>query len=743
MKTNKTLLFTGLLVVLIITAQAQTLTLEQIYVTGLLKTKGIGAIKWLPEGDAYLTLERNDAAKGRDVVQYDAKTGKREVLVPAEKFIPQGDKKALTIASYKWSEDNSKLLIFTNTRRVWRQNTKGDYWALDMKSGSLNQLGKGLPEATLMFAKFSPDAQKVAYVSNLNIYMEDLTTGKIEQITKDGGGDIINGTFDWLYEEEFDCRDGFRWSPDGKYIAYWQSDTKGTGIFYMLNDLDSLYPRLISIPYPKVGTAVSAVKVGVVSSLGGETKWFDIPGDPRDHYIPRMEFIPGSNDLMVQQMNRLQNNNIVWAGNAETMKLITLFTETDKAWVDVYDNTKWLNDSKFFTWTSERDGWRHLYMVSRDGKDFRLITKEDFDVISIQCIDEQGGFVYYLASPDNYTEKYLYRSPLDGKGKAERVTPEGNQGTHDYNISPNGKWATHTFQNCFTPSFIEMISLPGHISIKVFEENKSAREEFITLGLQPKEFFKIPLPEITLDGWMIKPSKFDSTKKYPVIFIVYGEPAGSTVQNSWGGGDQWHQYLAQQGYLVMSVDNRGTHVSRGREWRKSIYGQIGILASKDQADAVIKIGELYPYVDMDRIGIWGWSGGGTMTLNALFRYPDLYKTGIAVAFVSDQRLYDAVYQERYMGLPSGNPDGYRDGSPINYAKNLKGNLLLIHGTGDDNVHYQNCDWLIDELVKQGKMFDMLAYPMRTHNINEREGTTLHMRKTMDKYWKEHLEPGPK
>jgi dipeptidyl-peptidase-4 len=735
--------FTSLLTTLAIYSQAQTFTLEQIYTKGLMKTKGMGAIKWLPEGDAYLTLERNEASNGRDVVRYTAETGNREILIPAEKFIPEGEKKALSISGYSWSEDNSKLLIFTNTRRVWRQNTKGDYWVLDLKPGSLTRLGKELPEATLMFAKFSPDGQKVAYVSDLNIYVEDLASGKINQITGDGGGNIINGTFDWVYEEEFNDRDGFRWSPDGKYIAYWQSDTKGIGIFNIVNNLDSLYPSLISVPYPKVGTTISAVKVGVVFSSGGETRWFDIPGDPRDHYLPRMEFIPGSSDLMIQQMNRLQNTDIVWSGNAENLKLTKLFSETDEAWVDIYDNIKWLDESNFFTWTSERDGWRHLYMVSRDGKDFKLITKGEFDVISISCIDEQGGYVYYLASPENYSEQYLYRSRLEGEGKAEKVTPEGDRGIHTYNISPNGKWATHTFQNCVTPSVIEMISLPDHKTIKVFEENKTAREEFKTLGLQPKQFFKVRLSDIILDGWMIKPPKFDSTKKYPVIFYVYGEPAGATVQNSWGGGDQWHQYLAQQGYIIMSIDNRGTSVPRGRDWRKSIYRQIGILASKDQADAVLKIGEMYPFVDTNRIGIWGWSGGGTMTLNALFRYPDLYKTGIAVAFVSDQRLYDAVYQERYMGLPSGNPDGFRDGSPINYAKNLKGNLLLIHGTGDDNVHYQNCEWLVDELVKQGKMFDMLAYPMRSHSIYEREGTTYHLHMAMDKYWKEHLEPGPK
>jgi len=743
MKTRPTLLFTALFIFFLGSARAQTLTIEKIFGGDLLKTKGTGAVRWLPDGDAYLTMERNESANGRDVVKYDARTGNREVLIPADKLTPQGAKKPLPVSGYSWSSDNGKLLIFTNTKKVWRYNTKGDYWVLDMKTGSLKQLGKGLPESSLMFAKFSPDAKRVAYVSNLNIYTEDLGNGKISQITHDGGGDIINGTFDWVYEEEFDCRDGFRWSPDGKYIAYWQSDTKGTGTFYLINNIDSVYSTVIPIPYPKVAATISAVKVGVIPSKGGKTKWFSLPGDPRDNYIPRMDFIPGSNVLMIQQMDRPQHTNTVWAGNAENMNLTTLLTETDKAWVDVYDNIKWLGGSKFFTWTSERDGWVHLYQVSRDGRDLRLITKGSFDVVSIQCIDEKGGYVYYIASPDNFTERYLYRSRLDGQGESERITPAGMPGIHSYNISPNGAWAVHTYSNCTTPSVTEMVSLPKHDVVKVFEENKTAREMFQSLNLRPKEFFRIPLTDITLDGWMIRPPQFDSTKKYPVIFEVYGEPAGATVLNSFQGGDLWHQFLAQQGYVVMSVDNRGTKVPRGREWKKSIYGQIGILASKDQADAVLKIEQMFPFVDKDRIGIWGWSGGGSMTLNAMFRYPDIYKTGIAVAAISDLKLYDCIYQERYMNLLSANPGGYRDGSPINYAKNLKGNLLMIHGTGDDNVHYQNLEMLVNELVKDEKMFDMLAYPMRTHGIYERDGTTLHLYTTMEKYWKDHLEAGPK
>ncbi|HBZ65674.1 MAG TPA: S9 family peptidase [Bacteroidales bacterium] len=729
--------------VLSVASSQETLTLEKIFNEGLLNTKGMAPVRWLPDGDSYLTMERREGSSMRDMVKVDAKTDKRKVLVAGEKFVPEGSNKPLRLSGYTWSGDNSKLLLFTNTQRVWRYNTRGDYWVLDVKSGKLQQLGKNLPESSLMFAKFSPDATRVAYVSRNNIYVELLADGTAKQLTSDGNEYIVNGTFDWVYEEEFDCRDGFRWSPDGLTIAFWQSDTRGTGVFNMINNVDSIYPSIIPIPYPKVGTTLSAVRVGVISSDGGDTRWISIPGNPRDNYLPRMDFIPESNDLFIQQFNRLQNTNTVWTANTESLKTAVLFVETDKAWVDVYDDTKWLDKNHSFTWTSERDGWRRLYRVTRNGQQFMPITGPNFDLISVLQIDEKGGYVYYLASPENPIEKYLYRSRLDGKGVPERITPDNTHGHHSYNISPNGRWAVHTFHNSTTPPVYTLVSLPAHKVIREFENNQAVVTEFGALQINPHQFFKVNVGDVTLDGWMIKPPHFDPAKKYPVIFHVYGEPAGSTVQNSWEGGDLWHEYLAQQGYIVMSVDNRGVNLPRGRDWRKCIYEKVGIIAPGDQAAAVQEIIKTYPFVDAERIGVWGWSGGGSMTLNAMFRYPDLYKTGIAVAFVADQRLYDAVYQERYMGLPSTNAEGYKDGSPINHAGNLKGNLLLVHGTGDDNVHYQNCEMLVNELVKNNKLFQMLAYPMRSHGIYEREGTTLHLYRSMEKFWKDNLAAGPR
>ncbi|HEA23198.1 hypothetical protein LCGC14_1285200 [marine sediment metagenome] len=725
------------------TQQNATLTLKDIYKANQYEQNSFGPVRWMKDNKGYSTLETNTEVGGKDIIRYEAKSGARSVVVSASLLVPDGENEPITIADYEWSDENDKLLIFTNTRKVWRYHTRGDYWVLDLKTKKLSQMGKSVPEATLMFAKFSPDATKVAYVSELNIFVEGVKNQEVNQITTDGGDNIINGTFDWVYEEELSCRDGFRWSPDGQHIAYWQSDTKAVGSFYLINNVDSIYSKPIPLPYPKVGTELSAVKVGVVSVAGGETKWFDIPGDPQNNYLARMDFIPNSDEVMVQQLNRRQNSNTIWIGDTKTMSLNNILTETDDAFLDVHDDIRWLENEQYFTWSSERDGWFHLFKVSRDGKTVSPITKGEFDVVNINCIDTKGGYVYYIASPDNFTQRYLYRSPIDGKGEAERITPTAQSGQSSYQISSDAKWGIQVFQNATTPPKYSLVSLPKHKEIRVLEDNQALKKKYETLNLSAKEFVKVDIGDEVLDAWMIKPKEFDASKKYPLLFFVYGEPAGATVQDNWGGGSLWDQYMAQQGYVVMSVDNRGTKTPRGNAWRKSIYGQIGILASEDQSKAATKILKTYDFLDADRVGIWGWSGGGQMTLNCMFRYPEIYTSGLAVSFVSDQRLYDATYQERYMGLLEDNAKGYHDGSPINFAQNLEGNLMIIHGTADDNVHYQSFEMLVNKLIEHNKLFDMMSYPMRTHGINERENTSYHLRETMEKFWKENLPSGAK
>jgi dipeptidyl-peptidase-4 len=720
------------------------LTLDRIFTSDDFRQESFGPARWMKDGDSYTTLERSEKTKsGRDVIHYSAGSGKREVLVPASLLVPPGDTLPLRIENYQWSADEKKLLVFTNSKRVWRQNTKGEYWVLDLGDGHLTKLGQKLDPSTLMFAKLSPDGARAAYVYENNIYVETIADGHVVQLTHDGSGTIINGNFDWVYEEEFEIRDGFRWSPDGTSIAFWQLDSKGVRDFHMINNTDSLYPQVITFKYPKVGETNSACRIGVVPSAGGDIVWLRVPGDPRNTYIPRMEWARNSKEIVLQHLNRLQNRNDVILADIATGEIRIVMTDSDRAWVDVMDDLYWINDGEAFTWASEKDGWRHIYLVSRkDGRE-KLVTPGEFDVIHVEAVDKKGEWLYYIASPDNPTQRYLYRVRFDGKGKPERLSPLGQPGTHSYQFSPSMKWAFHTFSNINKPPVIELVQLPKHSVARTMVTNNEYKEKMGKLNMRPVEFFRIDIGgEVLLDGWCMKPPDFDSTKKYPLFFTVYGEPAGQTVLDRWNGS-LWDIMLAQQGYILVSIDNRGTPAPRGRGWRKSIYRQIGILASADQSAAARALLGKWRFADSSRVGIWGWSGGGSMTLNAMFRYPDLYKTGIAVAFVSNQRYYDDIYQERYMGLPDDNAAGFRDGSPITFAKNLKGNLLIVHGSGDDNVHFQNFEALVNELVANNKHFTMMEYPNRSHGIYEGRGTSRHLYELFTWYLNQNLPPGPK
>jgi len=747
--TAKTLILLPLILSGPVDARAQTgdvlLTLDDIFVAGKYDAKNFGPARWLDGGSRYTVVEpAADFAGASEIVCYDTATGRRSVLVSARRLIPDGQAKPLRIADYAWSAGRQKLLIFTNTRRVWRYHTRGDYWVLDMKSRKLHKLGGDAEEARLMFAKFSPQGDRVAYVYKNNIYVQDLADLTVTQVTRDGSKTLINGTSDWVYEEELGVRDGFRWSPDGRRIAYWQFDTKGVGVYHLINTTDSLYPKITSFRHPKVGQRNSACRVGVISADGGTTRWMKTSDDLRNHYLAKILWMPDSRELMLLQLNRRQNTLWFLLGDVRTGEVRTVFTDRDDAWIDVRYQPRLLDDGKSFLCPSERDGWKHLYRASCEGKGTMLLTPGAFDAMAIAAIDERHGWVYFAASPDNATQNYLYRADLDGSGHVERITPGDQPGTHSYRISPDGNWAFHTYSTLTRPPVVELIRLPSHERVRVLEDNAELRARFARLKPCPAELFRIDIGEgVELDGWCIKPADFDPKKQYPLFFYVYGEPCGRTVRDAWGGRNfLWHTMLAQQGYIVASLDNRGTLVPRGRAWRKSVYRQIGILASADQAAATRAMIRQWPYVDPQRIGIWGASGGGSMSLNAIFRYPKLYSTAMALSFISDQRLYDTIYQERYMDLPEDNPEGYKNGSPITFAHQLEGNLLLVHGTGDDNCHFQSCERLVNELIKHNKHFSVMFYPNRTHSL--RQGNTRrHLHELMTRYLNEHMPPGPK
>jgi dipeptidyl-peptidase 4 len=643
-------------------------------------------------------------------------------------------------------------LLFTNTKKVWRQNTKGDYWVYDISLKKLQQLGKTKPASTLMFAKLSPDGSKAAYVSEYNLYVEDIATNKISALTINGNRKLINGTFDWAYEEEFFCRDGFRWSPDSKRIAYWQIDARNTHDYYMLNNTDSIYPTIIPVEYPVAGIAPSPFKIGVVEINNAKTKWMNIPTDPiLQSYVPRMEWAANSTELIVQHLNRKQNHSDIRLCNATSGETKIIYKEQDDAWIDVlglwdddYQNGgwDWINNGKDFIWASEKDGWRHLYKISRDGKQEAIITKGDYDVMNIDVIDEQNGYIYFHASPTNATQKYLYRTKLNGEGTLERITPASQIGTHNYMLSPKANFAMHRFSNHFTKPVSEWITLPLHNGVNEnnLVNDAVAKADKSKLNIT---FFTIKTAEnITMDAWMVKPENFDSTKKYPVVFYVYTEPWGQNVKDQYNVSNNflYKGNMAKDGYIYISIDNRGTPVPKGRAWRKSIYKKIGLVNIRDQAMAAKEILK-WTFVDTSRIAVWGWSGGGSATLGLMFQYPEIYKTGIAIAAVGNQLTYDNIYQERYMGLPQENKEDFIKGSPITYAKNLKGNLLYIHGTGDDNVHFNNAEMLMNELIKYNKQFQLMSYPNRSHSISEGEGTFQHLSTLYTNYLKQYCPLG--
>ena len=703
-----------------------------------------GPARWLPDGSAYAIVERSAARKdASDIIRYDAATGARSVILAGDRLMPPGSTTPLDIDDYAWSSDGRRLLIFTNTQKVWRDNTRGDYWVLEVASGTLKKLGGNAPASSLMFAHFSPDSTHVAYVRANNIFVERLSDSAITQLTTDGSETTINGTSDWVYEEELGVRDALRWSPDSAHVAYWQFDSTGVGIFSLINTTDTLYPVITKIPYPKAGTTNSAVRIGVVEAGGGATRWMRTPGDPREHYLARMEWID-SRTVAIQQLNRLQNENNFLLADVTSGEIRRSYVDESKSWVDVED-VRWIDKGRSFLWTSERDGWRHIFRVPREGGDAKLVTRFDADITDLAGIDEAGGWLYFIASPASATERYLYRSKLDGSGSPERVTPMTQPGTHSYDIGPNGKLAFHTYSRFDRPPVTEVVDLSNHRVLRTLTDTSALVAKLAPIVKPPVEFFPIDIGGgVSLDGWMLKPPDFDPSRRYPVIVYVYGEPASQTVVDRWGGARSlFHRALAQSGYIVVSFDNRGTPAPKGAAWRKVVYGTVGDLSSKDQAAAIRALAASRSYIDRDRVGVWGWSGGGSNTLNCMFRFPEVFHVGVSVAPVPDQTLYDTIYQERYMGTPQGNADGYRIGSPINFAEGLKGKLLVVHGSGDDNVHYQGTERLVNRLIALGKPFDSMVYPNRTHSISEGAGTTAHIHRLIARYFIEHLPPGPR
>lgn len=679
------------------------------------------------------------AFKEGNIIEINALDSKENVLISKDALTPE-NQEALEVESFSFSNDHNQVLIYTNSKKVWRYNTRGDYWLYNLSAKTLKKIGQKFNPSSLMFAKFSPNGKQVAYVQEHNIYVEDLATSTIKALTSSGSKKLINGTFDWVYEEEFECRDGFRWSPDSQSIAFWQIDASVIPNYLMINNTDSLYPFTVPVEYPVVGQDPSSCKIGVININNTNTNWMNVPGSSIQNYIPRMEWL-NNQQLVIQQLNRRQNLSTIYLLESTYGNAKSIYKEIDSAWIDAKpeaESWEFLNNKTEFLWLSDKDGWRHAYAIGFDGKE-RLLTEGNYDVIEILSINEKTNSIYFSASPSNATQSYLYKVALNGGNrKAVKISPSADLGTHEYDISPNGKLAFHYFSNSHTYPISDVVSLPKHQRLSGGEVNPKAKN----LTFNP-EFFRVTSSDgITMDGWMVKPKDFDANKKYPVLFYVYGEPASQTVKDVYGIGRNrlYEGNMQADGYIYISVDGRGSPAPKGKIWRKSIYHRIGDINIRDQAMAAKEILK-WSYVDTSRVAVWGWSGGGSSTLNLLFQYPEIYKTGISIAAVDNQLNYDNIYQERYMGLLPEDKHFFVDNSPLAHAKKLQGNLLLIHGTGDDNVHFNNAEQMINELIKYNKPFQLMTYPNRTHSISEGEGTKKHLATIFTKYLKEHCPPG--
>ncbi|WP_281632823.1 S9 family peptidase [Flavobacterium luteolum] len=697
----------------------------------------INNLNWLPNSHSFWVNQDSN------VVIYDVdKLDKQNTILSKAQLAAAGF--TGEIEQLVWNDSKTKVLVYTNSKKVWRDNTRGDYWYFDLATGKGKQLGKNLDASSLMFAKFSSDNENVAYVSKHNIYVENLNSGKITPVTTDGTDKIINGTFDWVYEEELAARDGFRWSPDGKSIAFWRVDATSTKFHFMINNTDSLYPTIIPVEYPKAGDKPSSVKIGVVNIDSLQTNWLDIPGEPDNNYLVRMKWL-SNESIMVVQLNRNQNQVTMYDCNAKSGAARVIYKEESKAWIDVFDTSageydvfpcQFVDNGKAFLWSSDADGWMHVYKISLDGKSKELITKTNFDAY-FKAYNEKTKTIYFIASPEDATQRYLYETNLSSK-KTKRITPAIFDGTNRYVFSTDAAYARHTNSSISRGYNQRLIALSGHQKIYPKEADVFAAPN----RDYSMEKFKVKTADgVEIDGVMAKPLDFDPSKKYPVFFYVYGEPM-ATVANDSPYFNGFISELIPKGYIGIAMDNRGTPAMKGTQWRKSIYKNIGIINTRDQAMAAKEVLK-WNFIDSNRVAIHGWSGGGAVTLNLMFQYPEIYKTGVAIAAVTDQHFYDNIYTERYMGLPDENQAAYIQASPVTHAKNLKGNLLYIHGTGDDNVHYKNAEVLINELIKYDKMFDLMIYPNRSHSIDEGEGTEKHLTDTFIRFIEKNCPPGAK
>ena len=702
-------------------AQEKLIQLEDIWASRTFSPEWVWGINSMNDGVHYSSL--NYGNENVYVTQYSYETGDSVGTIVDSKNL-----KDISFDAYQFSANEEKILLPTQTESIYRHSTRSKFYIYDRATKTTSSLSSDKQR----LAQFSPDATKVAFVRANNIFIKDLNTDIETQITTDGAvNKIINGATDWVYEEEFAFDNGFQWNSNGTKIAFYRFNEEAVPEFSM-DVFSKLYPSQTRFKYPKAGEANSSVEIYIYDTNTKTTVEAAIEVE-EEFYIPRIKWTKDENILSVQRMNRHQNNLDFLLIDAKDGSAKIIFTETDEAYIDVTDNLTFLNDGAHFVWTSEKSGYNHIYLYNLKGKQVRKITKGSYDVTDFYGINETTNTVYFASAERSAMQRDVYAVQLNGKKK--RILTN-KTGTNAATFSSNYQYFINEHSNANTPYFFSLFDAQGN-EVRTLKDNANLNKRLSEYALSKKEFFDFTTTEgVNLNGWMMKPHNFDETKQYPVFMYLYGGPGSQQVTDSWGGSNfLWYQMLTQQGYIVACVDNRGTG-ARGSEFKKCTYQQLGKLETEDQIEANRYLANL-PYVDGSRIGIFGWSYGGYMSSLCLLKGADEFKMAIAVAPVTNWRYYDSIYTERYMRTPQENATGYDDNSPINHVSKLKGKYLLVHGSADDNVHYQNTMEMTNALVNANKDFDMFIYPNKNHGIYGGY-TRLHLFRKMTNFIKENL-----
>lgn len=696
------------------TVHAQTglkpITFDQVF-DGTFNPSGVSAFNWMKDGRFYTALQRNPSTGERELIKYGLLDGSSEVLLRESELVRSDNGESVQMGTYSFSADEQKLLIMANRQSIWRRSYLADHYVFDLRARTLMPLSKA--EGRQSVAELSPQGSRAAFTRGNNLYWVDLETGVETAITNDGKwNEIINGSSDWVYEEEFGFSKAWFWSPDGNRIAFYRFDETAVKEF-SFQTWQTDYPGEVKYKYPKAGETNSVVTIGVYDIPSRKTTWMDV-GAEKDQYIVRLNWTQSSDALAIRRMNRLQNRQDLMVANVATGATRVIKTETNDAWIAANDDLTFLSNGREFIYVSEEDGWNHIYLYNLDGTLVRQITRGDWEVTRFLGFDEASGYLYYISTEGSSMERHVFRIRIDGSGKSKLSK---HAGMNTVNMTRDFAYYVNTVSSNAMPTRVSLHNADGS-EIRVLEDNSDLLETMGQYALPTREFLEIPAADGTpLNAYIIKPVDFDPNKRYPVLMYVYGGPGSQNVNNSFGSGSRtaWHNLLVQDGYLVVCVDNRGTG-GRGAKFKKQVYLNLGKYETEDQIAAAKWLGS-QGYVDPSRIAIWGWSYGGYMSSMALALGSDVFKLAIAVAPVTHWKFYDTIYTERYMSTPQLNPDGYAYGAPTTHASKIKGKYLLIHGTADDNVHFQNAVVMADELIKAGVQFDTMFYPDKNHGIS--------------------------